>query len=76
MVQVGKQINALNFDIEETERKLSRLTKDRDELETEIFSKVSFYSGFGTPTIIQEAKIQAEKYNNERLMNQNPNQWK
>ena len=74
MVQIGKQINALNFDIEETERKLKRLTADRNELETEIFTKVSFYNGFGTMETINTAKEKAENYNNVRLMNKPPNQ--
>ena len=74
MVQIGKQINSLNFDIEETKRKLNRLTKDRDELEKEIFAKVSFYHGFGTYSVILEAKANADEYNNERLMNKNANQ--
>lgn len=73
MVQIGKQINALNFDIEETERKLKRLTADRNELENEIFKKVSFYDGFGTYAVILEAKAKADEYNNERLINKNLN---
>lgn len=68
MVQIGKQINALNFEIEETQRKLNRLQKDRDELEKEIFAKVSHYSGFGTYAVILKAKETADHYNNERLM--------
>ena len=72
IVQVGKQINALNFDIEETERKLNRLKQDRDELEKEIFAKVSFYHGFRTYSVILEARDKADQYNNERLMNSKP----
>ena len=72
MVQVGKQINALDFDIEETERKLNRLKQDRNELERGIFAKISFYHGLGSYSVILEAKEKADQYNNERLMNSKP----
>ena len=68
MVQIGKQVNALNFDIEETERKLKRLTADRNELEKELFNKVAFFHGFGAYTEVLKAKAKADEYNNERLM--------
>lgn len=69
MMQIGKQINALDFDIEETERKLKRLTADRNELEKLIFEKVSYYHGFGALDNIMTAREKADKYNTERLMN-------
>lgn len=73
MVKTGKQANALNYEIEETKRKLNRLTKDRDELEAEIYKDVAFFHGFGTPEVISNAKTKAEHYNNVRTTTENPN---
>lgn len=73
MVKTGKQANALNYEIEETQRKLNRLTKDRDELEAEIYKDVAFFHGFGTPEVIGNAKTKAEHYNNVRTTTENPN---
>lgn len=76
MLTTGKQINALNYEIEETQRKLNRLTKDRNELEAEIFKGVEQFHDFGATSVIIEAKARADYYNNERTTIENPNQWK
>ncbi|PTT74105.1 hypothetical protein DD829_16445 [Chryseobacterium sp. HMWF035] len=76
MVKTGKQANALNYEIEETQRKLNRLTRDRDELESEIYKETASYHGFGTLEVIKTAKAKADHYNSVRTTNQNPNQTK
>ncbi|PTT77196.1 MULTISPECIES: aspartyl-phosphate phosphatase Spo0E family protein [unclassified Chryseobacterium] len=75
-VKTGKQANALNYEIEETQRKLNRLIRDRDELESEIYKESEFYHGFSAPEFIKTAKAKADHYNNVKITSQNPNQTK
>lgn len=67
-VQLGKMSKALDFDIEETERKLNRLQNEKQNLENEIFNSVDFHHGFNTPEIINTAKEKAHDYNYNRVM--------
>lgn len=69
LIQLGKMANALSYEIEETERKLKALKRQRDEVENEIFTNVSYFSRFGTSEAIKEAKRKAEDYNHNRVMN-------
>lgn len=69
LIQLGKISNALSYDIEEIERKLKALKQQRDEVENEIFTNISYFSGFGTSEVIETAKQRADEYNHRRVMN-------
>lgn len=68
MIQIGKQINALNFEIEETERKLKNYKANRLELEKTIYTNLTEYHGANALSVKLTAENKADHYNNERLI--------